>query len=107
MVVMIFLAVFVISLSTWLWYAWRKRHLSPQTEEGGSLNVGESGREAMELPLFSFSRVAKATADFSLDNKLGEGGFGPVYKAGGKEDSDGDCAGCKRVSMGMRGKIDV
>ena len=34
----------------------------------------------MELPLFSFSRVAKATADFSLDNKLGEGGFGPVYK---------------------------
>ncbi|PWA39689.1 Glucose/ribitol dehydrogenase [Artemisia annua] len=27
------LAVFVISLSTWLWYAWRKRYLSPQTEE--------------------------------------------------------------------------
>ncbi|PWA61907.1 S-locus glycoprotein domain-containing protein [Artemisia annua] len=76
----VFLAVFVISLSTWLWYAWRKRHLSPQTEEGGSLNVGESGTEAMELPLFSFSRVSKATADFSLDNKLGEGGFGPVYK---------------------------
>ncbi|GJX90304.1 G-type lectin S-receptor-like serine/threonine-protein kinase [Tanacetum coccineum] len=72
----VFLVVFVISLSTWLWYAWRKRHLSPQVEEG------ESGREAieMELPLFSFSIVAKATANFSLDNKLGEGGFGPVYK---------------------------
>ncbi|GJU20569.1 G-type lectin S-receptor-like serine/threonine-protein kinase [Tanacetum coccineum] len=78
----VFLVVFVISLSTWLWYAWRKRHLSLQVEEGGSLNVGESGREAMEmeLPLFSFSIVAKATANFSLDNKLGEGGFGPVYK---------------------------
>nr|GEV05757.1 G-type lectin S-receptor-like serine/threonine-protein kinase At4g27290 [Tanacetum cinerariifolium] len=78
----VFLVVFVISLSTWMWYARRKRHLSPQTEEGGSLNVGESRREAMEmeLPLFSFSTVAKATANFSLDKKLGEGGFGPVYK---------------------------
>ncbi|XP_024964700.1 G-type lectin S-receptor-like serine/threonine-protein kinase At4g27290 isoform X2 [Cynara cardunculus var. scolymus] len=34
----------------------------------------------MELPLFSFSTISKATADFSLNNKLGEGGFGPVYK---------------------------
>ena len=34
----------------------------------------------MELPFFSFSRVAKATAMFSVDNKLGEGGFGVVYK---------------------------
>lgn len=40
----------------------------------------------MELPLFSFSRVAKATAMFSLDNKLGEGGFGPVYKVKEKVD---------------------
>ncbi|PWA81206.1 cytochrome P450 [Artemisia annua] len=74
----VFLGIFVISLSTWLWYSWRKRHLSLHIE-GGSL-IGESGREAVELPLFSFSRVAKATAMFSLDNKLGEGGFGPVYK---------------------------
>ncbi|PWA82991.1 S-locus glycoprotein domain-containing protein [Artemisia annua] len=74
----VFLGIFVISLSTWLWYARRKRHHSQQIE-GGSL-IGESGSEAMELPLFSFSRVAKATAMFSLDNKLGEGGFGPVYK---------------------------
>ncbi|PWA78653.1 S-locus glycoprotein domain-containing protein [Artemisia annua] len=79
--IVVFLVVFVISLSTWWLYAWKKRHLSPQIEEGGSLNVGESGREAMELPLFSFSRVAEATANFSLGNKLGEGGFGPVYKS--------------------------
>ncbi|GKE39203.1 G-type lectin S-receptor-like serine/threonine-protein kinase [Tanacetum coccineum] len=75
----VFLGIIVISLSTWLWYARRKRHLLLQIEQGGSL-IGESGREAMELPLFSFSRVAKATAMFSVENKLGEGGFGPVYK---------------------------
>ncbi|PWA99307.1 g-type lectin s-receptor-like serinethreonine-protein kinase sd1-1 [Artemisia annua] len=80
----VFLGIFLISLSTWLWYVWRKRHHSLQIK-GGSL-IGESGREAMELPLFSFSRVAKATSMFSLVNKLGEGGFGPVYKVKEKAD---------------------
>ncbi|PWA55138.1 S-locus glycoprotein domain-containing protein [Artemisia annua] len=47
---------------------------------GVLLNVGESHTESMELPLFSFSRVANATALFSPDNKLGVGGFGVVYK---------------------------
>ncbi|CAL2253398.1 unnamed protein product [Prunus armeniaca] len=50
--------------------------------------LGED-REDMELPpLFDLSTVAKATNDFSSSNKLGEGGFGPVYKGtliGGKE----------------------
>ncbi|PWA53226.1 S-locus glycoprotein domain-containing protein [Artemisia annua] len=76
----IFLGVLMIALSTWLCYAWRKKHHSQLIEEGGSLNVSESQKEAMELPLFSFSTIAKATANFSPDNKLGEGGFGVVYK---------------------------
>nr|POF05619.1 g-type lectin s-receptor-like serine/threonine-protein kinase [Quercus suber] len=33
-----------------------------------------------ELPLLSFSCMATATNNFSDENKLGEGGFGPVYK---------------------------
>jgi hypothetical protein len=32
-----------------------------------------------ELPLFSYNSVAAATNNFSATNKLGEGGFGPVY----------------------------
>ncbi|XVF70459.1 hypothetical protein PTKIN_Ptkin11bG0163300 [Pterospermum kingtungense] len=36
-------------------------------------------REA-KLPLFSFSSVSAATNNFSATNKIGEGGFGPVYK---------------------------
>ena len=33
-----------------------------------------------DSPLFDFNQIANATGNFSSDNKLGEGGFGPVYK---------------------------
>lgn len=29
---------------------------------------------------FTYSELKSATQDFNLSNKLGEGGFGPVYK---------------------------
>lgn len=41
---------------------------------------GESTTEELELPLFDFSTVALATDNFSETNKLGQGGFGSVYK---------------------------
>ncbi|KAL3736246.1 hypothetical protein ACJRO7_025236 [Eucalyptus globulus] len=40
----------------------------------------ENQKEDLDLPLFDLSTVAIATNYFSSDNKLGEGGFGPVYK---------------------------
>nr|GMC54414.1 G-type lectin S-receptor-like serine/threonine-protein kinase At4g27290 [Ipomoea batatas] len=36
--------------------------------------------EDFELPVFHLRTIARATNNFSADNKLGEGGFGPVYK---------------------------
>ncbi|XBI75568.1 hypothetical protein VPH35_068931 [Triticum aestivum] len=33
-----------------------------------------------ELKLFNFSQLSDATSNFSDENKLGQGGFGPVYK---------------------------
>ena len=33
-----------------------------------------------ELPLYSYETLASATESFHDKNKLGQGGFGPVYK---------------------------
>ncbi|CAL5405738.1 unnamed protein product [Camellia sinensis] len=44
--------------------------------------------EDMELPLFDFATTVSSANNFSIDNKLGEGGYGPVYKGrleGGQE----------------------
>ncbi|XP_015384820.1 G-type lectin S-receptor-like serine/threonine-protein kinase At4g27290 isoform X1 [Citrus sinensis] len=40
----------------------------------------EDQNEDLELPLFELATIANATDNFSINNKLGEGGFGPVYK---------------------------
>ncbi|KAK7257255.1 hypothetical protein RIF29_31100 [Crotalaria pallida] len=36
--------------------------------------------QSVDLPMFDFSVIANATEKFSSRKKLGEGGFGPVYK---------------------------
>jgi serine/threonine protein kinase len=50
--------------------------------QSSSYNSDKSGdgQHVIELPMFSFSSISIATGNFSLSNKLGEGGFGPVYK---------------------------
>ncbi|XVF78680.1 hypothetical protein PTKIN_Ptkin14bG0155100 [Pterospermum kingtungense] len=73
--------------------------------KGGKKNHGVTYRsnarqkEDTELEFFDLSMLAKATQDFSPDNKLGEGGFGPVYK-GTME--DGQEIAVKRLSVGSR-----
>ncbi|KAL9444245.1 hypothetical protein AB3S75_017430 [Citrus x aurantiifolia] len=41
---------------------------------------GKDKSKDSSLPLFSFASVTAATENFSIQSKLGEGGFGPVYK---------------------------
>ncbi|XP_010265965.1 PREDICTED: putative receptor-like protein kinase At4g00960 isoform X2 [Nelumbo nucifera] len=52
-----------------------------------------------EQKLFSFETLVAATRDFHVDNKLGEGGFGPVYK--GKL-GDGREIAVKKLSQSSR-----
>jgi hypothetical protein len=40
----------------------------------------ETGKEDIELPVFQLDVVVAVTNDFSVSNRIGEGGFGPVYK---------------------------
>ena len=42
---------------------------------------GDIRKKEVKMPLFNFASVSAATDNFSDANKLGEGGFGPVYKA--------------------------
>ncbi|XP_022717014.1 G-type lectin S-receptor-like serine/threonine-protein kinase At4g27290 isoform X1 [Durio zibethinus] len=50
-------------------------------------NLSNEGKhkEKMELPLFDFATIVNATDNFSTSNKLGQGGFGHVYKGMLKE----------------------
>ncbi|GER52406.1 leucine-rich repeat receptor-like protein kinase [Striga asiatica] len=48
---------------------------------------------------FSFAELKAATNDFNADNKLGEGGFGPVYKG---SLGDGRAVAVKQLSVASR-----
>ncbi|PRQ31525.1 putative protein kinase RLK-Pelle-DLSV family [Rosa chinensis] len=48
----------------------------------------EGGNEDIELLKFDLGTISKATDNFSDNYKLGEGGFGPVYKGTLKEGED-------------------
>ena len=53
-----------------------------RSEENNSDDAigGFSQVKLQELLVFDFGKLATATNNFHLSNKLGEGGFGPVYK---------------------------
>ncbi|KAL2474621.1 G-type lectin S-receptor-like serine/threonine-protein kinase [Abeliophyllum distichum] len=46
-------------------------------KKGGRYN--EIHNDELELPSFVLSTISKATNNFAIYNKFGEGGFGPVY----------------------------
>ncbi|KAD6453717.1 hypothetical protein E3N88_08423 [Mikania micrantha] len=92
----IFLVLFCCGL---VWYL-KKIKLKREDEKQllelmDSSNTKRGGRKGSDLVVFSFADIVTATNDFTEVNKLGQGGFGPVYK--GKL-SDGREIAIKRLS---------
>ncbi|KAL8483084.1 hypothetical protein ACS0TY_025945 [Phlomoides rotata] len=92
-VVVGFLIVSICSYFSWRWHRGKLK-----TNELGEVNASDSVDTSLQhvlsqvniqdFPLFKFETLANATNNFAEANKLGKGGFGPVYKgklANGRE----------------------
>nr|POE76373.1 g-type lectin s-receptor-like serine/threonine-protein kinase [Quercus suber] len=85
-------------LGIFVYCVWKKLRMASKGEDLVQLDLGMTiksenselleenkrggiRKKEVKMPLFSFTSVSAATDNFSDANKLGEGGFGPVYKA--------------------------
>ncbi|RWR77550.1 Pkinase domain-containing protein/LysM domain-containing protein [Cinnamomum micranthum f. kanehirae] len=62
---------------------------------GGVSSTGTTGNTVYKSLEFSYEELAKATNDFSMANKIGEGGFGAVFYA----ELRGEKAAIKKMDM--------
>ncbi|KAG5104592.1 hypothetical protein JHK82_041562 [Glycine max] len=59
----------------------KSREMSAEFSGSADLSLEGNQLSGPEFPVFNFSCISIATNNFSEENKLGQGGFGPVYKA--------------------------
>ncbi|XP_025827150.1 cysteine-rich receptor-like protein kinase 10 isoform X2 [Panicum hallii] len=74
------------SIFCFLYFIYSRKHrkgsqkrVKMKVKEDEALDWGLEGRSS-EFTVYDFSQVLEATCHFSEENKLGQGGFGPVYK---------------------------
>ncbi|KAD3066922.1 hypothetical protein R6Q59_018902 [Mikania micrantha] len=72
--------IIIVLLCIYRFYSKRQRNQETPIKESGYDPEIRSDDEDLELPVFGMSTILKATNNFSVNAKLGEGGFGPVYK---------------------------
>ncbi|XVF77708.1 hypothetical protein PTKIN_Ptkin14bG0068600 [Pterospermum kingtungense] len=58
----------------------RRKSLRDKPEDWKVNEENQGDGEDMELEVFDLGTIYQATDTFSINNKLGQGGFGPVYK---------------------------
>ncbi|KAJ9541149.1 hypothetical protein OSB04_027655 [Centaurea solstitialis] len=89
--------IILLIIAIFLWYRGSRKKTTP----GGGLY----GATELQGPMaYSYSELRKATKDFKEDNKLGEGGFGDVYKGIIK---DGNIVAVKKLAIGSNGGREV
>ncbi|THG20529.1 hypothetical protein TEA_027986 [Camellia sinensis var. sinensis] len=101
----LFFGLLLIGLSLAFYVRQKKKKYSHLNREGRMEHNSEqtypnkSQKEDLELPLFDLATIVDSTNNFSIDNKIGQGGFGTVYK-GMLE--DGQEIAVKRLSENSR-----
>ncbi|KAG2626550.1 receptor-like serine/threonine-protein kinase SD1-8 isoform X2 [Panicum virgatum] len=74
----------LLAITVFIWRVKKSKARKPGTWRAGPRSMegieGKNQGDDLELPLYDYETIAKATKGFSTENKLGEGGFGPVYK---------------------------
>ncbi|GER53366.1 serine/threonine-protein kinase [Striga asiatica] len=92
--------VVLVCLSLFLCIYKRRKNMNMRREE--ALFNRSHGKDS-ELPFFKLSVILRATDHFSINHKLGQGGFGPVYK--GKLENGEEIA-VKRLSKSSAQGVD-
>lgn len=70
------------------YYTWTCKMKLKGSQRRDEAKYQDGSEDEHNLPIFDLATISKATDNFSISNKLGEGGFGPVYKGellGGQE----------------------
>ncbi|XVF25932.1 hypothetical protein REPUB_Repub13aG0256400 [Reevesia pubescens] len=109
-IITVVLGIVIITISTYFFWRWMAKH-KERKQKGNEMQPIHGGKaytkvsshrehkfdkvELQQLPLFNFEELAIATNSFHLSKKLGEGGFGPVYRGTLK---DGQEIAVKRLS---------
>ncbi|PNX94604.1 G-type lectin S-receptor-like serine/threonine-protein kinase [Trifolium pratense] len=72
----------ILFLGYYRYILWRRRRRITEDSEVIDLegDNGSEDQDDLDLPLLAYSTLVTATNNFSIKNKIGEGGFGPVYK---------------------------
>ncbi|KAK1391461.1 G-type lectin S-receptor-like serine/threonine-protein kinase SD1-1 [Heracleum sosnowskyi] len=91
------LVILTVMISLYLLYAYKTK----RRKRAGKVKT-LAGQD-LDLPLFSFMQIAKATNNFSDNRQLGKGGFGTVYKGILEE---GQEVAVKRLSKDSRQGVD-
>ncbi|PNY08866.1 serine/threonine protein kinase, partial [Trifolium pratense] len=74
----------IIVLLSCVYCMWKKKRkdemLQQSNQESSEEEIGAQSNTHSNLPFFSFKTIITATRNFSQEKKLGQGGFGSVYK---------------------------
>ncbi|XWS18268.1 hypothetical protein CRYUN_Cryun32bG0029200 [Craigia yunnanensis] len=99
-IITMILGIIIITISTFFFWRWMAKHrekkLSARKQKTKEMPLVHGGKaytkfssdlehnfnevKLQQLPLFNFEELATATNSFHLTKKLGQGGFGPVYR---------------------------